>query len=180
MADTKISAMTAATVVASGGEFPLVAGGANLRATRQLMLTAGAGEVIELLSATGQPAKLRAVSGNARVDVKDNGDIDIRGTGTIGMFDNGITYGIMVQAGGFVVVQSSGAGGSAFVGKIGGPSMLIDNFTAKVTFVATAGMVCPYIDGTAAAWLTAPPADYNTAIDRIANAVAGLLVGQIP
>jgi hypothetical protein len=86
------------------------------------------------------------------------------------------------------------AGGSVFPGGAGGTleldSASYHNWIATASSVAgpetlvlidqgLAGQT-DYVAGTPADWLAAPPLEVNTAIDRIASAVAGLLGGGIP
>jgi len=179
MADTKISALPAGGVPANGEVFPSVQAAVTVKVTKAQLLSAKAGENFQVSGAAGQQISLIFASLNSYVQMDDAGNVAIN---SVAGFQFGNIAGgnnFQGDATGRVSMTATGMG-VAFVGTAGGPSMQTNPGPNTVVFVAAGGMVCPYIAGVPGQWNIAPPPDYNTAINRLAAAVFGLLGGPIP
>jgi len=183
MADTKISAMLACMDVKNADILPIVQAGANFKATRTQLLTAGIGEAIFVTANGMAAAVLCSPTNQNEVQVSDAFGVLIHGDLGVVMRDALTTWNITITAAGMITISSSGGANTMFVS--GGPlaSMTMNDATQIVTFVCVNGMICPFViqaPGAIGNWAIGVPADYNLAINRLAAAVAGLLGGPIP
>jgi len=171
MADTKISAMAAATEVLNADVVPIVNGGANFKATRQLLLTAGTGEDIELVPSAGGVAKIENAGAQGRVEVDASGNPNIISSLTVTVGRADLSTYLRLDStdvwswllGGAILGLSIDNGGTLEL------SMDLTNDTAK--FLAASGIDITYIPGDTNDWTGADPTTVYEALDRIAAAV---------
>lgn len=169
MASTAISDMTGATQVANADLLPIVSGGVNQQATKQLFLTGAAGESIVLLGCAG-------------------GTISVGTGGSVGMQAN--TGGVAAMGGGGGGVITCNALGSITIFEqtgqgitIGGGSYGISIGPSGLTLgiPAMGNVTINWTAATPGNWGgTGPSSDLVSSVERIAVAVAGLLGGPIP
>jgi len=179
MADEKISAMVAATVVMAADDIPIVQALANKKSTRSLLLTGGTSESIYLTASVGFYAGLQ--------DVK-TATFFFVGTGLINGFSSG---GWLMQGGptpfpGQIVILASGGvevtpkpGFMFEVRDFSAPNTLQwTPFSGVFNLNSTVQPVITYITTTPGSWLGAPTS-IAVAIDRIAAKLAAM-GGPIP
>lgn len=186
MAGLPITAMVAATQVLNADVIPIVHAGANLKVTRPVYLAAVPAEPISL---TGNGT-------NVTIDNTGNVEILMASTKAIKIWNGSAHEFVTFGPGGdclfevsasknFIVKTANGnqfnidnLGNVVLIGAPGGAIQLAvgaNSITmvdgASIQLAVDPGQVCfvPYLDGTAGAWKVAPPADMNTAIDRIAD-----------
>lgn len=148
MPDTKISAMTPATVMNDTDIFPIVQGGANFSATKAQLLTAPAGGQIELADLTGDALTLNPAAAPGSAQLTSGSLIHIQaGPSTLIVMD-GIAQTISIQA----------------------PSHLSLGSFPDTCFVS-------WQDPTGSNWVGGTPFDLAVAVQRIATAVNILLGG---
>lgn len=183
MADTKISDMTAATVVQNAAIIPIVQAGANLKATRALLLTAGTGEDLIL-----KPAATKGVYINGTVSTvflgiqEDDEVIGIGDVATLGVNVGGLVFaGIEVANDGTVFTWFPDSGCQGWFGNASiDRGLYVDPDGLLVGLYNPEGCYVEWIDSTPANWASAPPPDMQEALQRLALAVAGLLGTAIP
>lgn len=142
MADTKISAMTAAAVVQDADLVPIVSAGANFAATRALMLTGGGGEDIVVQASTTQSSKLLSEDGTATVEVTQLNEVNIASAAKI------------------TLTADAGGGNLSII--------TMDPVTPSYRWDAAGPIFVQFQTATALLWNGAPPVDLATAIDRCA------------
>lgn len=180
-----ISAMVAATEFNAADVFPMVQAGANLKCTRSVFLSAVPTESISMSA------------GGSNITIASNGDAEIllATTHAIKMWhgaaDNFFVWGpggetqFQVKAG-FNWQVTTGLGNQLLIDNLGnvillgaaGAAIQIQVGANSIVMLDGGGVTCscdagvnffiPYLDGSGGAWKVAPPADLNTAIDRIA------------
>lgn len=180
-----ITAMVAATQLANADVFPIVQSGANLKCTRPVFLSAIPGEAISM-SAGGCNITI-ANDGAAEVLLPTNKAIKIwhgasdnhliwsTGGDTEFKVKSGFNWNVITGLGNQFLIDNlgnvimTGAAGAAIQIQIVNNSItMLDG--GGIAFTSDAGIpvFIPYVDGSGGAWKVAPPADINTAIDRLA------------
>lgn len=181
MADTKISAMTAATFVLNADVVPIVQGGVNLKSSRALFLTGSATEDIQLKGASGQKAQIVPDDGNALIETLDGGLVNIRALTTLDVFSSdGVTTGEVIWDPTGVFVVTDGSGG-IWLGDPGfAVGMTLDPVGGNFILTGFTSYLFDYIAGTPTDWSGAAPTDLFTAIDRCATLLKTLNGGAGP
>jgi len=180
MPDTKISAFAGVPEMLLADEVPALQGGVNVKVTKQQILTGAVGEVERLTSAAAGQVQLTTDTAQEFIDLADATGILLSSTFGIRICDPTLAYGFFQTAIVNQIVGPPAVAQGCKVGYAGVAQMICDVTTGQVLFVATTAVVIPYFDGSAGAWTIPVPANLNVAIDRLANAVAGLLGGTIP
>jgi hypothetical protein len=181
MADTKISAMTAATSVLNADEVPIVHAGVNFRTSRALLLVAGAAENIELLGSAGQAVHVAGFGLNGLLNIGVGGVVEL----------SGVFVGLQAGPGGATNISLLSNGDIDIVtaptrliqiGDSGGLNLINIQTGGAPPFqiISTQSVFVTYVAANPLNWVGGSPTDFAAAIDRIATAVAGLLAGPIP
>lgn len=181
MADTKISALVAATEVFAANETIIVQGGANRRAAKSLFLTGATGEDTVLTGSSGQFVGLVTDSTAGALFFNDGGQL------TITCVDMTMTGGptpaailTMTNVGSWVMQYEDGeqilltnAAGTKRIrlGTSGG---------AGSAWIDADGIAITYVPGTAGDWNGAAPTDLAIAVDRCATLLKALNGGVGP
>ena len=170
MADEKISAMAAATEVANADIMPIVQGGVNLSATRELLLTAAPASYIHLVGNDGTSA-LTIDSGNTG-SLVCAGDVSMSSTpaGALIYADTAGSIGIVCADAGEVFIRNIS----------NTMSLIFDPSSGSWTMTASSTIYIQYTAGSPGNWPSGLPGDVWAALDKIAAAVFFLSGGVYP
>lgn len=180
MADIPISGMAVASQVNNADLIPIVQGGMNFSATRQLILKGGPTEDIVVSSSASHIAELDTYSGNAGFSVNDaNGQAAGFGDELLLNFAN---TSLKIQASPLhnFEVQLP-AGGDAYIsGPSGHTYILVNDNAGQVSIGGLSGVSIQYFPAVSANWnpATGVPGTDNQGIERCA-ALLKILNGGI-
>jgi len=178
MANEKISAMTAATEVGNGDLIPIVQGGVNMAAARDLLLTGAAAQDINVDGSSGQDARLRNFGASAVVEADNGGSVNINFTNGFSAALTGVVSAFVVDSIGNVTVECD-TNRSATIGDPAACLLTMNGFAGNCTITGTSAHSISNFDNGAGDWATAPPADYQIAIYRM-SALLRTLNGGTP
>lgn len=178
MADMKISAMTGASEVGNADDIPIVAGGANFKATRDQLLSAATGEHIFVTGVAGFTAGLQ--------DSTTNNQINVSGSVGIMSCDTSIVTGGPTRTTGIECDALDNINitlkdlATLFISDVGGNNFIImDTNTGTLNIQMNTGMDGSITNLVAGNW-AGTPGQLSDSFNRLAAAVAGLLGTPIP
>ncbi len=176
MADERISAMPAATEVLQVDVVPIVQGGVNKKTSKQILLEAATGEEVAFrglgvsfvgIDNTGRAVALADAGKTATLQVPSGGQMGVDAAG--GCFGTAtIGQNIYFTADGTNILLCYNDGSLQF-GPFGTPIFLVTPGSQKLV----------YSPGAPGNW-TGGVNDLFLAMDRVAAALTGLLLGPIP
>jgi len=180
MPDQKISDLAAATSTANADLLPTVQGGVNKKATRAIVLTGAPGEDMTMTLAAGQRLIIGNPLGAAFIIVDDTGTINVQANATAALSGNGAASTIRIAGTTIQLFGATGPFDHVWDVNAGFSKIAFKTGTDQIQITSGIVIFVQYFAAVPGNWNIAPPPDYNTAIDRLAAAVAGLLAGPIP
>jgi len=178
---TKFSEFPAGTELANADLVVGIQAGDNCQATKEMILTGAAGEDEVVKCSAGQKVCMNTDSGDATFEVRDNGEtyLEVSGTSEWRFGASGPYFGF--DANGGVAIVCGIAGQEIAIQVSGNCGIIFDVNTDTSHLFGTNIVIDFNSSGTTIMWQTAPPADYQQALNRLTAAVFNLLgPGQIP
>jgi len=178
MADEMISAMTPATEVGNGDLFAIVQGGNNLAATRDLLLTGGTAQDIDIKASAGQDASLQNFGASCEylADNSGSGQITVSNGFIIAL--SGTVNAFTLDSIGNVAIECD-TNRQCTMGDPAACLLTMNGFAGNCTITGTSAHAISNFDNGAGDWATSPPADYQIAIYRM-SALLRTLNGGTP
>jgi len=179
MADEKISAMTSATFVDNSDVLPIVQGGANFKATKELILTAHAGEPLTLKGSASHYVVMVSDALDALCQVGD-GNVQILAPAVLvqgGPFGQG---SLAIGTGGDVTLTIPDGQIMLFTDQGGNNFINIDSTAGTVNIAPNNGFDGNIGNISGTSWSGGAPAHLSDCVNRLAVALAGLLGTTIP
>lgn len=179
MPDTKISALTAAAAVNNADVTVIVQAGVDLKATKALMLTGGAGEDVILKASTLKAAKVEnsaTAPVGAYLQINENGTILLNSNSQDVQIVGGSSI-FHIAASQDMDMSNVNPGKKYTIGCPTRTRVVCDDNTQTFTIVCAGACLYPYIPGAPANWLLPAPTDVWAALDRIAAAIVARTVG---
>lgn len=179
MADQKISDMTAATSVGNADLVPIVQSGLNKKATREQLLTSDPMGGIVLVALGGGTFGGTTIGGETAFQGDASGFIL---TAPYFSYNWGPGYNSNYTGtsdGGWYLSFETDTTCQVFDNSAR-VLLSLDSLLEKITITANLGVFVTYIASVPSDWATSPPADMNTAINRLASAVRILRGSPIP
>lgn len=169
MADTKISALTAASVMQANEETVIVQGGTDKRCAKSVILTGGAGENEILKASAGQDAAIENNGNTASVVAQSGGTVLASATVSINFVANngGPTEQITIGVGAGITVNPDANSVLTLQCGVGGSIVLVGSMNTLQIGGFTA-LTIQYIPAVAGDWNGLAPTDIFLAVDRCA------------
>lgn len=179
MADIKISAMTSAILVTNEDAIPIVQAGANMQATRALLLTAASGEDINLVGAGSNGVGIVAADPTFSLLLDASGNV----AGSVNSILITVpTSHCFIDIGSGCEAKWQFADASVFeINSVSsGVDFKMDATTGIISIHATNGVDITYVPGTPSSWNGTPPTTLAIGVDRCAALLKTLHGGVGP